>query len=77
MYEALENVVARCFELSSSEIDDHLAPADVPAWDSMGHLALVTELEAIYGVSLTPDEILGIASVGDIRTLLREHGVVI
>jgi acyl carrier protein len=43
---------------------------DVPGWDSMGHMNLVTELESRFDISLDMDEIVGLDSVRAVEELL-------
>jgi len=49
-------------------------PEDVPKWDSLKHIALVTTLETNFDISLSMDEMHEIQSVGDIHTILDRHG---
>jgi acyl carrier protein len=49
--------------------------ADVKRWDSLQHVALVAALESTFGISLSMDEMLEIASVRDIQKILARHGV--
>ncbi len=44
----------------------------VAAWDSLGHMAIVAELEKQLGRGLTPEQIVSIVSVRDIAKLLGE-----
>ncbi len=48
---------------------------DVPRWDSLQHIALVSTIERTFGISLSMDEMMEIRSVGDIEAVLRRHGV--
>ncbi|MDB5540745.1 MAG: hypothetical protein JWQ89_2472 [Devosia sp.] len=54
---------------------DTVAPDDdmqsLPAWDSLGHMAIVAEIERTIRASLQPDDIVSIASVNDVLELLR------
>ncbi len=45
-------------------------PEDVPGWDSLTHLSLVAEIEKVFGVTLTMDEVLSVRCVGDFAALL-------
>ena len=51
---------------------DAMSFDDVPGWDSVGHMNLVTELESRFGVSLDMDEIVAMDSVGAVRQLLAK-----
>ncbi len=46
-----------------------------PEWDSVGHMALVAELEEKFGISLETDEIVGMSSYAKTVETLRSHGV--
>jgi acyl carrier protein len=46
-----------------------------PEWDSVGHMALVAELEDRFGISLEIDEIVGISSYAKTVETLRTHGI--
>jgi acyl carrier protein len=48
---------------------------DVARWDSLQHVALVAALESAYGIALSMDEMMEIASVGDIHAVLCRHNV--
>jgi acyl carrier protein len=65
-----------------AEIFQHLGPLSpttspdhVEKWDSLHHIALIRELEAVFSLSLSMDEMMEIRSVGDIENVLRRHGV--
>ena len=45
------------------------------AWDSLNHLNLVMAIEEEFKVSLSPDDTLDMRDVGQIRAILRTHGV--
>lgn len=55
-------------------IGDDLAFESVAGWDSLRHISLVAGLEQGFDVELTFDEILGMRTVGDARSLLRARG---
>jgi acyl carrier protein len=45
------------------------------AWDSVAHIALVTELETAFGVELTPEEITELTSYSKAKEILGRYGV--
>ena len=51
-------------------IADRMSFDDIPGWDSVGHMNLVTELESHFGISLEMDEIVGLDSVGAVRAVV-------
>lgn len=76
MDETIRSIFAEVFRLPASEVRDSLRPEDVKGWDSLGHLALVTELEASFGISLHDDDVTHMETVGRIKEILRRRGVV-
>jgi acyl carrier protein len=46
-----------------------------PEWDSVGHMALVAELEARFDISLEIDEIVGMSTYAKTVETLRNHGI--
>lgn len=66
-------ILREVFELDSVERTCSQTTCD--AWDSMGQLNLVAELEDAFGVSLEPEEIGTMKSFGDIVRILKEKGV--
>jgi acyl carrier protein len=49
---------------------DNMSFEDIPGWDSVGHMNLVTQLESHFGVALDMDEIVGLDSVGAVRAIV-------
>jgi acyl carrier protein len=47
---------------------------DMPAWDSLGILLLVSGLDEELGVQLSDEDIERMATVGDILNILRRNG---
>jgi acyl carrier protein len=45
------------------------------AWDSVAHIALVTELETSFGLELTPEEITELTSFSKAKEILGRYGV--
>jgi acyl carrier protein len=46
-----------------------------PHWDSMGHMALVAELEARFGIMLETEDIIAMSSYAESIEVLRRYGV--
>ncbi len=71
---SIEKIFAEVFSLSESSVVDALALHDIPSWDSLAHMMLITRLEDAYQIQLTGDEIADMKSVGAARNALRAHG---
>ena len=70
-----EEVIAKVFGMPVAEVNDDTSNKAIGAWDSYGHLTLILELEAAYGVSLSPEEVFNMISVRSVKQTLVAHGV--
>lgn len=66
---------ADLLQLDPGEIGQDARRDDYEQWDSVNHLRLVMDLEQTFGITLTDDDVLGIASLRDAESVLRRHGV--
>ena len=74
MEEKILEILKETFELDS--VDKTCSQQTCPAWDSMGQLNLVADLEDAFDVTLEPEEIGTMTSYDDIVRILREKGIV-
>ena len=44
-------------------------------WDSIGHMALVAEIEGVYDLMLDTDDVIGLSDYTAALALLERHGV--
>ncbi|MBW2988649.1 acyl carrier protein [Candidatus Woesearchaeota archaeon] len=71
----LKETIARVLNISPDEITNHSSPENIESWDSFNQIMLISELEATYGIKFTMDELQRMNSVGEIKQVLRERGV--
>jgi len=69
-----EEVIAKVFGMPVAEVNDDTSNKTIGAWDSYGHLILILELEATYGLSLSPEEVFNMISVRSVKQTLVAHG---
>jgi len=70
------DVVAGVLGLPAETVTEDVSPATEGVWTSLKHLELAVAIEEHYHVSLSAKEIRRLTSVGRIREVLREKGVV-
>lgn len=68
----LHNVFMKVFDLSESEMNSDLALGTCPNWDSLGHMNLITALEAEFEVRFDSEDIPELKTLGLIRKRLEE-----
>ena len=73
MEEKILDVLKETFELDT--VDKQISQQNCEAWDSMGQLNLVADLEDAFDVSLEPEEIGDMKCFDDIVRILESKGV--
>ena len=68
--------VAQIFEEPVERVTPMTARDAIAAWDSLGVLTLVAELDSHFDISIADEEIDSLQSVGDVIAFLRKHGKV-
>jgi len=69
-----EEVVSKVFGVERRLVTDATSNRSLTEWDSLGHITLVVELEATYGVSVSAEDALAMTDVGTIKRVLRDRG---
>jgi acyl carrier protein len=54
-------------------IDPSVTAADLKKWDSLGHLKLIMELERCFGIEFDDQQIVRLASVETIMTMVENR----
>ena len=63
------------FAIERQQVTLKLAYQSIPQWDSVGHMALVVEIENTFNVTLDTDDIIGMSDVSKAVEILKKHGV--
>lgn len=48
---------------------------DIPAWDSVGHMGLVAELEDTFDIMMETDDIIELSSFEKGMEILKKYGI--
>ena len=70
--EKVIKIVAETCEVDKSEVSGDSTVGDFPAWDSMGHLAILTAVEEAFDISFEPEEMMELEDVNDIVKAIEE-----
>lgn len=73
MLEQIQELCREVFEDEELEITESTTAADVENWDSLTHLSLIHEIEAMFQVKFTMGEIQGVNDVGELVDALAKH----
>jgi acyl carrier protein len=64
----IQEAFKAAFDVEPQSITIETKPTDIPAWDSMGHVALVSSLEQAFGLSFDVDDVM---EMEDVRQIVR------
>ena len=73
--DVVREVFVRALDLPADAKVDTLAIGETQEWDSLGHMALVAELEDRFGISLDTDDLVAMSSFAVSIEILRRYGV--
>lgn len=72
--EKLNEIFEVFFDLDGQEITRSTTAADVSGWDSLVHIALMSEVEERFAINFTMKQILEMQNVGEMVDLIVEKG---
>ena len=72
MENTINQLLAKCFNISLSDAENNLGMNDLNDWDSLSHMNLIVLIEEEFKILLTGDEIAEMVSFDNIRTILNK-----
>lgn len=73
--EQYDNAFTTTFEIDASSLTSDLEYQSIPQWDSVGHMALMAELEDAFDIMLEMDDIIDFGSYLTGKETLKKYGV--
>jgi acyl carrier protein len=68
----VEQIIREVLALSPDvELSDATTPADISAWDSLGHINIITAMEEEFDLDISPEQIGELQSIADFKALLE------
>lgn len=64
--EKIIGIVAETCGVDKSEVTAESTVGDFPAWDSIGHMTILSACEEEFGISFEPEEMMEMEDVNDI-----------
>ncbi len=68
----IEELIREVLVLSEEvELSDQTTPSDILAWDSLGHINIITAIEEEFDLDISPEQIGELQSIADFKALIR------
>ncbi len=68
-------IITRIFKVDAAVVTPAMSPDTIPSWDSMNYLLFISELERVFAIQFTIDEVMQSKSLGDLLEALKKKGV--
>lgn len=72
IYEQLNEVFREVFGDDSITVSDETTAQDVPGWDSLMHITLISEVESAFSMRFSMRDVLGMKNVGEMVDRIEE-----
>ena len=70
--EKVIEIVATTCDVDKSEVTESSMVGDFPAWDSVGHLSILSSVEEALDISFVAEEMMEMEDVNDIVKAVEE-----
>ena len=71
--EIVKELIAEVLDVDPAQIEDETAIGDIPAWDSLHHVKIISSIEERFGIRFTPDILIDLEDVSDIAQAVEER----
>ena len=73
----LKQAFANAFAVPLDSAIEEMAYGAVACWDSTAHMVLIAEIEAVFEILLTTDDVIDLSSYRKAKEIIRKYGVAI
>jgi len=73
IYERLNAVFQDVFDNPGIQVSDGTTAKDVPGWDSLSHISLLSAIEDEFGISFSMGETVGLKNVGQMVDIIERE----
>jgi acyl carrier protein len=71
----LQQLLMEILLIEESEYRDENGPDEIGTWDSLAMVGIAAGVEKEFGYAMTPEEMVALGSIGDIKALLRRRQI--
>lgn len=73
--EKYEQVFMDCFDVEKSALNAEFVYQCIPAWDSVGHMSMISAIEESFDIMMETDDIIDFSSYTKGMELVAKYGV--
>jgi len=73
--EKLRKAFVDALNIETGGVHDGLSYQSIPQWDSISHMVLISEIEAVFNVTLETDDVIALSSFAKAREILTKYEI--
>lgn len=73
IFDEVASIIAGTLGIDRARVTPELSAEAVDEWDSLNHLRLITAVEKQFAIRMTMEEVMSLANVGDLATIIGRH----
>jgi acyl carrier protein len=66
-------IIADSLEVTEDQLTEDTAIGDIPEWNSLGHIVIISSLEKEFSINFDPEIIMDLEDVSDIVAAIEER----
>jgi len=71
----LRNLLVETLLIEDEQYRNENGPDTIETWDSLAMVRIAVGVEEVFGYKMTPEEMVSLDSIGDIKAILRSHDI--
>jgi len=71
----LRNLLVETLLIEDEQYRNENGPDTIETWDSLAMVRIAVGVEEAFGYKMTPEEMVSLDSIGDIKAILRSHDI--
>jgi len=73
--EKLRDLLVEILLIDDEQYRDENGPDSIETWDSLAMVRIAAAVEEAFGYGMTPEEMVSLESIGDIKTILQARDI--
>lgn len=69
----IEEIVKDILDLDDLTLTDDMRANDVPGWDSLAHITIISEIEECFDIRFSMQAVLTLQNIGEMVNLILEE----
>ena len=75
MEKKYKKAFAKSLSIDEKKINEELKYNEIPEWDSIGHMTLISELEGEFDISIETDDVIDFSSYKKGKEILKKYKI--